>query len=85
MCQGFSHFSVCLHHFVLAKLATTSMRVKISLKCCYHAGLSATKSLNEKQAHVFNDGRFSPRCSDHASLAYTYLESTNGLTQMNIS
>ena len=28
MCQGFSHFSVFLHHFVLAKLATNSIRVK---------------------------------------------------------
>ena len=28
MCQGFSHFSDFLHHFVLAKLATTSIRVK---------------------------------------------------------
>ena len=29
MCQGFSHLQVCfLHHFVLAKLATNSIRVK---------------------------------------------------------
>ena len=26
MCQGFSHFKVFLHHFVLAKLATSSIR-----------------------------------------------------------
>ena len=31
MCQGFSHFSGILHHFVLAKLATTSIRVKAEL------------------------------------------------------
>ena len=30
MCQGFSHFSGFLHHFVLAKLATSSIRVKKS-------------------------------------------------------
>ena len=28
MCQGFCHFSGFLHHFVLAKLATSSIRVK---------------------------------------------------------
>ena len=27
MCQGFSHFSAFLHHFVLAKLATSSIKV----------------------------------------------------------
>ena len=27
MCQGFSHFSGFLHHFVMAKLATSSIRV----------------------------------------------------------
>ena len=27
MCQGFSHFSCFLHHFVMAKLATISIRV----------------------------------------------------------
>ena len=31
MCQGLSHFSGVLHHFVLAKLATTSIRVKCIL------------------------------------------------------
>ena len=28
-CQGFSHFSGFLHHFVLAKLATSSIRVDV--------------------------------------------------------
>ena len=28
MCQGFNHFSDILHHFVIPKLATTSIRVK---------------------------------------------------------
>ena len=28
ICQGFSHFSAFLYHFVLAKLATSSIRVK---------------------------------------------------------
>ena len=28
MCQGFSYFIGFLHHFVLAKLATTSIRIK---------------------------------------------------------
>ena len=27
MCQGFGHFSVFLHHFELAKLSTSSVRV----------------------------------------------------------
>ena len=31
MCLGFNHYSGFLHHFVLAKLATTSIRVKIFL------------------------------------------------------
>ena len=30
MCQGFSHFSVFLHHFVVPKLATSGIRVKES-------------------------------------------------------
>ena len=30
MCQGFSHFAGLLHHFVLAKLATSSIRPKKS-------------------------------------------------------
>ena len=46
MCQGFSHFSGCLHHFVLTKLATSSIRVNglrkmtaitISRRVCVHA------------------------------------------------
>ena len=32
ICQGFTHFSVYLHHFVLAILATSSVRVKLKLK-----------------------------------------------------
>ena len=28
MCQGFTHFSGLLHHFILAKLATSSIKVK---------------------------------------------------------
>ena len=30
ICQGFSHFSVFLHHFVLAKLAASSIALKHS-------------------------------------------------------
>ena len=30
MCQGFSHFSGLLHSIVMAKLATTNIRVKLS-------------------------------------------------------
>ena len=33
MCQGFGHFSGFLHHFVLAKLATSSIRVKVPEFC----------------------------------------------------
>ena len=29
MCHGFSHFSAILHYFVLAKLATSSIRVEL--------------------------------------------------------
>ena len=36
MCQGFSHFSGFLHHFVLAKLATSSIRVKMLLTLAYN-------------------------------------------------
>ena len=32
MCQSFFHFSGFLHHFVLAKLAISSIRVKIRLR-----------------------------------------------------
>ena len=32
MCQGFSHFSGFLHHCVLAKLATSSIKVKHYLR-----------------------------------------------------
>ena len=34
MCQGFGHFPAFLHHFVLAKLATSSIWVKYFLKYC---------------------------------------------------
>ena len=34
MCQGFSHFSGFLHQFVLAKLATSSIRVN-NPDCCF--------------------------------------------------
>ena len=33
MCQGFGNFSGFLHHFVLAKLATSSISVKVP-ECC---------------------------------------------------
>ena len=33
MCQGFSHFLDFLPYFVLAKLATSSIRVNITLDC----------------------------------------------------
>ena len=32
MCLGFSHFLGFLHHFLLAKLATSSIRVKHELE-----------------------------------------------------
>ena len=32
ICQGFIHFSVVLHHFVMAKLATGSIRDIIILE-----------------------------------------------------
>ena len=31
MCQGFSHFSTFLHRFVLAKLATSNIRVNTNM------------------------------------------------------
>ena len=31
MCQGFSHISGVLYHFVLAKLATSSVKVSITM------------------------------------------------------
>ena len=33
MCQGFSHFSGFLHHFLLAKVATSSIRVNSAQQC----------------------------------------------------
>ena len=43
MCQGFSHFSGFLHHFVLAKLATSSIRVNINrVKTCGNVTNSST-------------------------------------------
>ena len=35
MCQEFNHFSDILHHFVLPKLAASSIRVKM-FKCLFH-------------------------------------------------
>ena len=35
MCQGFSHFLGFLYHFVLAKLATSRIRVKSRVHCAY--------------------------------------------------
>ena len=42
MWQGFGHFSGFLHHFVMAKLASSSIRARGVEKCCamvnmYHA------------------------------------------------
>ena len=36
MCQGFSHFTGFLHHFVLAKLATTIINVSPVPVCFMH-------------------------------------------------
>ena len=35
MCQGFSHFSGFLHHFVLAKLSTSRIKVNCAKLTCY--------------------------------------------------
>ena len=44
MCQGFNTFSCFLQHFVLTKLATSSIRVKI-LKPVWHSlGFKGLKS-----------------------------------------
>ena len=40
MCQGFSHFSGFLHRFMLAKLATSSMRVDIHDHIAIHSTIS---------------------------------------------
>ena len=34
MCHGFSHFSGLLHHLILAKIATSSIRVKSKVSLC---------------------------------------------------
>ena len=55
MCQGFTHFLVFLHYFVLAKLATSSIRVKLYqspanaalshiIPCCYCCMISGWPS-----------------------------------------
>ena len=59
MCQGFSHFSVFLHHFVMAKLATNTIRVKQdnakklkmtpNLKCWYSSDRTLQELPNEHQ------------------------------------
>ena len=36
MCQGFNHFSGFLHHLVLAKLATSSIRGIVGLPGFHH-------------------------------------------------
>ena len=64
MCQGFSHFSVFLHHFVLVKLGTSSLRVdelQIFCEVCCRksfdnqAVLGTTRIFNTKnctQTHI---------------------------------
>ena len=42
ICQGFSHFSRFLHHFVFAELDTSSIRVKV--KCEHLNEYGASKS-----------------------------------------
>ena len=56
MCQGFSHFSGFLHHFVLAEVPTSSIRVKfdhfariyvcmVLYMLCYHKHVYACVAL----------------------------------------
>ena len=41
MCQGFSHFQLVLHHFALAKLATSSKRFKLEARLLIDSGVTA--------------------------------------------
>ena len=50
MCEGFSHFSVFLHYFVLTKFATSSIRInglKIQFVALCH---QVTVELNDRHA-----------------------------------
>ena len=46
MCQGFSHLSVFLHHFVMAILATSSIRVNGNLGSCFPFHSTAFKYIS---------------------------------------
>ena len=46
LCQGFSYFSGFLHHFILVKVATTSIRFKIV----------AVKRVHLTQTNIFKLG-----------------------------
>ena len=59
MCQGFSHSVGCLHHFVLAKLTTTSIRVKTD------SSSSLFQCINR---WVYGEERTCPTCRQHALL-----------------
>ena len=55
MCKDFGHLSVFLHHFVLAKLGTTSMRVNgLSTERCSRLVINKTHAHTRKSFNLFS-------------------------------
>ena len=61
MCQGFSHFSgfqsffMFLHHFVLHKLGTRSIRVELQVKCLPIISVFAYRSLSTGVSQFYEE------------------------------
>ena len=58
MCQGFSHLSGFLHHFVLTKLATSSIRLRYHSKCefvCFSHRWSKVNSLAKQKEALMEE------------------------------
>ena len=52
MCQGFSHFSIFFHDFVLANLATPIIRVKVVYLCPQLSAMNIGRRITAQSRNV---------------------------------
>ena len=78
ICHGFSDFSGFLHHFVIANLATSSIRVKMGVSHSHIGRVSTPLSLREK-GHVYvTVGTASESWSPHSATTAAAATSFSG-------
>ena len=65
MCQGFKHFSAFLHHFVLAKLATSSIGVKSNdnVEMLNRMDCDVSRAMVKKKNHCKESNRVKKKIS----------------------